>query len=215
MPTRIVLLVVVAVAAYVARARVADDSAVAPLASPPSALAEPAPRFVSRTLVLRAPELPIATDADPDPASEIVALGGIYGVVTDERDEPLAGVTITVSSPALDQSQSVITDELGAYVLEGLPIGSYRVVFFYLGSEIEVEHVLVVEHEFRPVFQVIPDPYRRPRVDEVGTDPERVGIQPDDDFIEESCIGPGCSDAVLDAGAGPRADPSEQVYDGM
>jgi hypothetical protein len=45
------------------------------------------------------------------------------------RDEPLEGVTVTVTSPALQGKKSVKTDGSGTYRVPNLPIGTYRVRF--------------------------------------------------------------------------------------
>ena len=53
--------------------------------------------------------------------------GGIKGrVVDDQTHEPLPGVTVTATSPALLQPQSAITDETGTYVISDLPPGAPR-----------------------------------------------------------------------------------------
>jgi hypothetical protein len=52
----------------------------------------------------------------------------LSGTVT-ARGEPFAGVTVTISSPALQGTRSAVTGETGAYNFPALPPGNYTVVF--------------------------------------------------------------------------------------
>lgn len=64
--------------------------------------------------------------------------GAIHGQVRDmQSDERLAGVTVTVTSPALAGAQSAITDEHGYYEITDLPVGNYLVTFYYLDTTVE------------------------------------------------------------------------------
>jgi Ca-activated chloride channel family protein len=81
---------------------------------------------------------------DTPPAHAQAGRGSIRGVVTDKRTgEPLAGVTVVASSPALANDQAVITDEHGAYWIDGLPPGAYVVTFYYDDVTIRREGVAV------------------------------------------------------------------------
>jgi hypothetical protein len=53
--------------------------------------------------------------------------GTLTGTVTDATGGALPGVTVTVTSPQLQGSRSVVTNESGEYVLSLLPPGTYRV----------------------------------------------------------------------------------------
>ncbi|MGE4082672.1 MAG: carboxypeptidase regulatory-like domain-containing protein [Vicinamibacterales bacterium] len=62
------------------------------------------------------------------------AVAGIIGQVSDQSRAVLPGVTITVSSDALQVAQTTtITDERGEYRLSPLPIGTYTVVYELTG----------------------------------------------------------------------------------
>jgi Carboxypeptidase regulatory-like domain/TonB-dependent Receptor Plug Domain len=64
--------------------------------------------------------------------------GNIAGIVTDEATgKPLAGVTVTVSGPALAGEQTEFTDSAGRYIVTELPPGEYLVRFYF--STIKVE----------------------------------------------------------------------------
>jgi hypothetical protein len=56
---------------------------------------------------------------------------GIVGQVTDVSDpEPVPGVTVVVSSPAMEGAQVAITDEHGVYRISALPPGDYHITFY-------------------------------------------------------------------------------------
>lgn len=58
--------------------------------------------------------------------------GAVSGVVTDAATgDPLAGVTIVATSPALQGTQSAITEGNGYYKITNLPPGIYVVTFYY------------------------------------------------------------------------------------
>ncbi|NLH77901.1 MAG: TonB-dependent receptor, partial [Acidobacteria bacterium] len=53
--------------------------------------------------------------------------GALRGVVTDDQNDPLPGVAITVTSPSLMGSRSAVTDANGEYRIPALPPGEYKV----------------------------------------------------------------------------------------
>ena len=70
----------------------------------------------------------------PWPAAGQEAVAGIYGQVVDQSRAVLPGVTITVSSDALQVSQmSTVTDARGEYRFSPLPIGTYTVLYELTG----------------------------------------------------------------------------------
>lgn len=61
-------------------------------------------------------------------------LASIEGRVTDESNAPIPGVTVTVTSPALQVAQMVkVTGPDGSYRIPELPIGPYRLTFELAG----------------------------------------------------------------------------------
>ncbi len=57
-------------------------------------------------------------------------VGRVDGVVTDNRNVPLPGVTVTISGPALAGKRRAVTDGYGHYRFQGLPVvDSYEVHF--------------------------------------------------------------------------------------
>lgn len=70
--------------------------------------------------------------------------GALIGRVTDTSGSPLPGVTVTVSSPNLQGTRSVVTDEKGEYLLPLLPGGEYRAEYALSGVKSQVrEHVVI------------------------------------------------------------------------
>ena len=79
-------------------------------------------RFNLLFLFLLAALLPTAVLAQ-------VPTGTIGGRVTDAQDRSIPGVTVTVSSPALQGVRTTVTTVNGDYVFRFLPPGDYTVVF--------------------------------------------------------------------------------------
>ena len=64
--------------------------------------------------------------------------GAIEGTVTDQASgKRLAGVTVTVTSPALQGEQTEFTDETGHYIITELPPGEYMVRFYFGDKNVE------------------------------------------------------------------------------
>src|SRR5262245_37427742 len=55
--------------------------------------------------------------------------GAIRGQVVDPGNLALPGVTVTVSSPALQGSRTTVTSSNGDFIIPFLPAGEYTVVF--------------------------------------------------------------------------------------
>jgi hypothetical protein len=61
--------------------------------------------------------------------------GQIQGSITNrETGQPLPGVTVVVSGPALQGDQTEVSDRLGRYVITQLPPGDAYVVRFYFND---------------------------------------------------------------------------------
>jgi hypothetical protein len=58
-----------------------------------------------------------------DSAAQGVQTGTIRGTVRDQQGLAVPGVTVTTTSPALQQPRSTTTDVTGGYVLLALPPG--------------------------------------------------------------------------------------------
>ena len=68
--------------------------------------------------------------------------GSLSGVVTTEGN-PLPGVTVTVSSPALQGTRTAVTSDAGGYSFPALPPGAYKVRFELAGMAPVEKNVLV------------------------------------------------------------------------
>ena len=72
-----------------------------------------------------------------------VQSGTLVGTTTANDGSPLPGVTVTVTSPALQGERAVITALNGDYVIRPLPPGAYRVVFALEGMKSVERNVTV------------------------------------------------------------------------
>ena len=61
--------------------------------------------------------------------------GMITGVVSSQDAAPLPGVSVTVSSPALQEAREAVSDVNGVYYLRALPPGTYTVQFTLAGFQ--------------------------------------------------------------------------------
>jgi len=72
------------------------------------------------------------------PALAQTQTGDITGRVTDNTGAVLPGVTVTITSPALQQPQVAVTSSTGSYQFVRLPIGVYAVRFELTGFKTRV-----------------------------------------------------------------------------
>ncbi|MBL9015815.1 MAG: von Willebrand factor type A domain-containing protein [Myxococcales bacterium] len=148
--------------------------------------------------------------------------GAIQGAVVDSKtSEKLAGVTVTVTSPALQSAQTAITDEAGFYKITGLPPGEYLVTFYYLDLTVERRGVIVAVNKTTPVYQkldqsksggeVIRITASAPMIDPTST---KHGITIDQNYIKNIPVPGRTFQAVLGTAAGSQNDggPSTESY---
>jgi hypothetical protein len=69
--------------------------------------------------------------------------GIISGNVASNDGAALPGVTVTVTSPALQGERTTVSDVTGAYTLRGLPPGTYKVAFVLAGFGTVERNVVV------------------------------------------------------------------------
>src|SRR5437763_9349686 len=80
---------------------------------------------ISRWFALFAAVLLLASSAF---AQGIGTTSSVSGTVTSDG-KPLPGVTVTISSPALQGTRTAVTGEGGGYFFPSLPPGAYNVTF--------------------------------------------------------------------------------------
>lgn len=85
-------------------------------------------RRFSRLLVGALLALPLLVTVGGEVLAGSTLNGTIRGRVTDEKGEPLVGVTVQLRSPALIREQVRLTDADGSFVAADLPRGAYTVV---------------------------------------------------------------------------------------
>jgi len=140
-------------------------------------------------------------------------VGAVQGVIKDEKGDPLAGVTVIVTSPALSQTQTAITDEKGFYQVNQLPAGDYLVTFYYADKTIERSGIHVGIGKSTPVYQTI-------NTSEVGGETIKIqdtaptidptsttqGITIDKNYIKNIPVPGRTFESALGAAAGSQGD---------
>jgi hypothetical protein len=173
--------------------------------------------MVARHLLLAAAlgGLGIAELVDPAPAdAQSSTSGAIQGTVADEATgESLVGVTIVVTSPALQNPQTAISDENGFYKIADLPSGNYLVTFYYAKLTIERSGVVVGINKTTPVFQrlklsqatgeIVKITDTAPAIDPTST---TQGITIDKDYLKNVPVPGRTFESALGAAAGSQGD---------
>ncbi|MGN6108070.1 MAG: TonB-dependent receptor domain-containing protein, partial [Kofleriaceae bacterium] len=140
--------------------------------------------------------------------------GAIQGNVTDDQSgEKLAGVTVSVTSPALQGALSAITDGDGFYKLSPLPPGEYTVTFYYLEITLERGGVSVGVNRTTPVFQKLDQSQAGGEVVKIVDTPPAIdptsttqGITIDKNYMKNIPIPGRTFEAALGAAAGSQGD---------
>ncbi len=79
--------------------------------------------------------------------------GAITGVVKDAATgDGLAGVTVVVTSPALQGTQSAITEGAGSYKITNLPPGTYQATYYYSDITVRRNNILVSINKTTPAY---------------------------------------------------------------
>src|SRR5262249_28545984 len=82
------------------------------------------------------------------PAIAQVSTGEIFGKATDGTGAVLPGVSVTLSGPALIQSQTAVTSESGGYRFPRIPIGTYSLGFGLAGFKKVIRDGIVIQAGF-------------------------------------------------------------------
>jgi hypothetical protein len=148
--------------------------------------------------------------------------GGIQGVVTDGKTgEKLAGVTVIITSPAISQTQTAITDENGSYQVAQLPPGDYLVTFYYADITVERSGIRIGIGKITPVYQklnmaaaggeTIKIQDTAPTIDPTST---TQGITIDKNYIKNIPVPGRTFESALGAAAGSQNDGTGVSFSG-
>ncbi|MGE5184709.1 MAG: TonB-dependent receptor domain-containing protein [Acidobacteriota bacterium] len=160
-----------------------------------------------------------------DPATaraQNATTGAIQGIVTDKKTgEPMAGVTVVVSSTALNQTQTAITDDKGTYRVTDLPPGDYDVTFYFADISVAQNGVRVGINKTAPVYQKIDQTQaggetikveaKAPTIDPTST---TQGITIDKEYLNNVPVPGRTFEAALGAAAGSQGDAMGVAFSG-
>jgi hypothetical protein len=147
--------------------------------------------------------------------------GAIQGVVSDaDTGEPLAGVTVVASSPALQGTQAGITDETGQYKVTNLPPGTYVLTAYYLDLTVNRTNIQVSINKTTPgyikvsaeqaVGEVITIEGAPPNIDPTST---TQGVTLDQEYVRRLPVGRSYEEN-LGAAAGTSSDDAGVSFSG-
>jgi hypothetical protein len=86
------------------------------------------------------------------------ATGQIFGTVTDNQGEPLAGVSVSARGPRMVGAATATTDTLGTYRLLAIPPGTYTVEYTLGGFQTLVRKDIIVEAEMTVTLDITLSP---------------------------------------------------------
>ncbi len=146
--------------------------------------------------------------------AQTAVTGAIQGVVTDKATgDGLAGVTVVVTSPALQGTQSAITDGSGQYKITNLPPGTYSATFYYSDITVRRNNILVSINKTTPGYvamntsqaggEVIVIDAKAPSIDPTST---TQGVTLDQDYTKNIPVPGRTFESALGAAAGSAGD---------
>ncbi|HMG52321.1 MAG TPA: carboxypeptidase regulatory-like domain-containing protein, partial [Kofleriaceae bacterium] len=156
--------------------------------------------------------LAVQLSAVPRARAQSTTTGAIQGQVTDaDTGDNLAGVTVVVSSPVLQGTQTAISDENGSYKIAGLPPGSYLVSFYINQVTVRRPEINVGVDKTTPVFQklklgageVVQVTDTAPTIDPTST---TQGISIDKNYLRNVPVPGRTFESALGAAAGSQND---------
>ncbi len=140
--------------------------------------------------------------------------GAIQGVVREKGSgKSLGGVTVVVTSPALQGMQAAITEPNGFYKITNLPPGTYLITYTYTDITVRMPNVLVSINKTTPAFakidtsqaggEVITIDSKAPSIDPTSTN---QGITLGSDYTKNIPIPGRTFESALGAAAGSAGD---------
>ena len=168
---------------------------------------------IEKLVLLAALGVFAAATVDGDGIVWADSTGVIEGLVKDKTSgQPLAGVTVIVTSPAMKQTETALTDDDGRYKLTGLPPGVYLVTFYYADLTSERANVVVAAGKTALVSPSFDTTHTRGEVIEITNvapviDPTSTsqGITIDENYTRNIPVGRNFGTS-LGAAAGSQAD---------
>jgi outer membrane receptor protein involved in Fe transport len=147
-------------------------------------------------------------------AAQSTTTGAIQGHVVDaDTGENLVGVTVVVTSPVLQSTQTVVSDESGGFKIAELPPGTYLVTFYINQLTLQRPDVNVGLDRTTPVFQkiklsqatgeVVKITDTAPTIDPTST---TQGITIDKNYLHNIPVPGRTFDTALGAAAGSQGD---------
>src|SRR4051794_680378 len=83
------------------------------------------------------------------------ATAELNGRVTDESGAVLPGVTVTATQTDTGATRTAVTDEAGAWVMQSVPIGQYRLEIALQGFRTSVQTGIVLQINASPVITTV------------------------------------------------------------
>ena len=145
------------------------------------------------------------------PANAQIQLGQIQGLVTKKEDgQPLAGVTVVVTGPALQADQTEVTDVHGRYQITQLPSGDNYLVRFYFadlvierpGIRIAQNKTLTVSVEISQRQAVKEVQVIRERAPSIDTATTSVGLEINEEVLTRAAVHGRTYESVLQLAPG-------------
>jgi carboxypeptidase family protein/TonB-dependent receptor-like protein len=88
--------------------------------------------------------LALALALAPPAASAQATLGSLTGVVRDSQEAVLPGAAVTLTNTGTGTTQSLVTNEIGAYTFPQLPFGTYTVTVALTGFKTQTYDAVVI-----------------------------------------------------------------------
>src|SRR5215470_3117202 len=152
--------------------------------------------------------------AAPLAVAQSTTTGAIQGKVTDaDTGEALPGVTVIVTSPVLQGTQTAISDENGLYKIAELPPGSYLVTFYINQLTVQRPDITVGLDKTTPVFQKIKMSQAAGEIVKITDTPPSIdptsttqGITIDKTYLKNVPVPGRTFESALGAAAGSQND---------
>ena len=148
--------------------------------------------------------------------------GAVQGRVLEKGSgQPMEGVTVVATSPALQGTQAEITDETGFYLIQGLPPGIYEIAFYYGEVQVHQPNVRVLIGSTTPInLRLDPEAVQGESITiiqkssaiDVGS--SKQGIKIDHEYIDNVPQSGRSYDSAIGQAAGAQSDAMGTSFSG-